>query len=101
VTATVFELEVLRCCLCGKTFTAPTPPEAGVQKYDPSVGVMVGQLRYGSGMPFYRLVPCLSGWLPSGLNAEAQRTQRFPKGFLCVSPPALRLCVLPVWQSTG
>jgi hypothetical protein len=55
VTATVFEMEVLRCNLCGKTFTAPTPPEAGTQKYDPSVGVMLSLLRYGSGMPFYRL----------------------------------------------
>jgi transposase len=55
VTATVFEMEVLRCSLCGKTFPAPTPPEAGLQKYAPSVGVMVSLLRYGSGMPFYRL----------------------------------------------
>jgi hypothetical protein len=55
VTATVFEMEVLRCNLCGKTFTAPTPPEAGTQKYAPSVGVMLSLLRYGSGMPFYRL----------------------------------------------
>jgi len=55
ITATVHEMEVLRCALCGKTFTAPTPPEAGTQKHDPSVGVMVGLLRYGSGMPFYRL----------------------------------------------
>ena len=55
VTATVFEKEVLRCNLCGKTFTAPTPAEAGMQKYDPTVGVMVGLLRYGGGLPFYRL----------------------------------------------
>ncbi len=48
-------MEVLRCCLCGKTFTAPPPPEAETQKYDPSVGVRVSLLRYGSGMPFYRL----------------------------------------------
>lgn len=55
IRATVHEMEVLRCALCGKTFTAPAPPEAGTQKHDPSVGVMVGLLRYGSGMPFYRL----------------------------------------------
>jgi hypothetical protein len=55
VSATVYEMEVLRCNLCGKTFTATTPPEAGTEKYDASVGVMVGVLRYGSGMPFYRL----------------------------------------------
>ncbi len=30
ITATVHELEVLRCSLCGKTFTAPLPAEAGI-----------------------------------------------------------------------
>lgn len=55
VGAVVHEMEQLRCDTCGKLFTAPTPPEAGTQKYDPSVGVMAGLMRYGSGMPFYRL----------------------------------------------
>lgn len=55
VGAVVHELEQLRCDTCGQVFTAPTPPEAGVEKYDASVGVMVGLMRYGSGMPFYRL----------------------------------------------
>ena len=55
ITGCVYEMEVLRCSLCGKTFTAPLPAEARVEKYDPSVGVMVGMLRYGAGMPFYRL----------------------------------------------
>lgn len=53
--ATVFDLQVLRCCLCGKTFTAPAPPEAGTTKYDPNVGLMLGILRFGGGMPHYRL----------------------------------------------
>ena len=55
VGALIHELEQLRCDTCGQGFTAPTPPEAGVEKYDASVGVMVGLMRYGSGMPFYRL----------------------------------------------
>ena len=55
ISALIHEMESLRCDLCGQIFTAPTPPEAGTQKYDPSVGVMVSVLRYGSGMPFYRL----------------------------------------------
>ena len=55
ITATVYEMEVLRCVLCGKTFTAPLPAEAGLEKFDPSVGVMIGLLRYGTGLPFYRL----------------------------------------------
>lgn len=55
VGAVIHEMEQLRCDTCGKLFTAPTPPEAGVEKYDASVGVMVGLMRYGSGLPFYRL----------------------------------------------
>lgn len=55
VSATLFEKEVLRCNLCGRTFTAPTPPEAGERKYASGVGVLVSLLRYGSGMPHYRL----------------------------------------------
>lgn len=30
--ATVFELERLRCALCGALFTAPVPPQAGLSK---------------------------------------------------------------------
>jgi len=55
VGAVIYEREQLRCDTCGKMFTAPAPAEAGVEKYDASVGVMVGLMRYGSGMPFYRL----------------------------------------------
>lgn len=50
-----FELEKLRCKLCGKLFTAPAPPEAGQEKYAPSVGPMLGYLRFGGGLPHYRL----------------------------------------------
>ena len=52
--ATVFELERLRCALCGALFTAPAPPEAGLAKYDPSCGVMLNIQRYGAGQPMYR-----------------------------------------------
>ena len=53
--ATRFELEKLRCKLCGKTFPAPAPPEAGLEKYDPNVGPTVGYWRFGGGLPHYRL----------------------------------------------
>jgi len=53
--ATRFELEKLRCKCCGKIFTAPAPPEAGLEKYDPNVGPMLGYLRFGGGLPHYRL----------------------------------------------
>ena len=53
--ATHFELEKLRCNSCGQLFTAPTPPEAGTSKYAPEVGPTLGYLRFGNGIPHYRL----------------------------------------------
>jgi len=55
IQAKVWELEKLRCNLCGEVFTAQLPEDAGTEKYDESVGAMVPLLRYGSGMPFNRL----------------------------------------------
>lgn len=53
--ATRYELEKLRCNLCGQVFTAPAPAQAGTSKYDPQVGIMLGYLRFGGGLPHYRM----------------------------------------------
>jgi transposase len=53
--ATVYELERLRCNLCGVLFEAEAPEGVGEQKYDGSAAAMIGLLKYGSGVPFYRL----------------------------------------------
>jgi transposase len=53
--ATVLELEKLRCSLCGKVFTAEPPEGIGTEKYDASAASMIALLKYGSGLPFYRL----------------------------------------------
>jgi len=55
VQATVYELQKLRCNLCGKVFTAQLPQGVGSEKYDETAGSMIALLKYGSGMPFYRL----------------------------------------------
>ena len=55
VTAKVYELEKLRCNLCGKIFTAKAPDDIGDDKYDETAGSMIALLKYGSGFPFYRL----------------------------------------------
>ena len=55
LSATVYEMERLRCSLCGKVFTAEAPEGVGDDKYDSGAGAMVALLKYGSGMPFYRL----------------------------------------------
>jgi len=53
--ATRYELEKLRCNLCGEVFTAPTPEEAGGEKYDDSAASTIAMFKYGSGFPFNRL----------------------------------------------
>ena len=53
--ADLYELETLRCNLCGEVFTAKPPAGVGEAKYDPSAGAMIGLLKYGTGLPFYRL----------------------------------------------
>jgi len=55
VKATVYQLQRLRCNLCGTIFTAPLPDGVGARKYDATTGSIIGVLKYGSGMPFNRL----------------------------------------------
>ena len=53
--ATVYELERLRCNLCGQIYSADASEDVGEDKYDESAAAMIAQLKYGTGMPFYRL----------------------------------------------
>ena len=55
IEATVYELERLRCNLCGDVFEAEAPEGVGEKKYDETAAAMIALLRYGSGFPFYRL----------------------------------------------
>jgi transposase len=55
IAATGYALARLRCATCGAVFTAPTPAQAGQEKYAPSVAVTLAVLRYGTGLPHYRL----------------------------------------------
>jgi transposase len=53
--ATVYELQLLRCNLCGEVFTAKAPDNIGDEKYDTKSGTMLALLKYGSGVPMYRI----------------------------------------------
>ena len=55
IAATVYELEKLRCNLCGDVFTATAPEGVGEKKYDETAASMIAMLRYGSGFPWNRL----------------------------------------------
>jgi transposase len=71
IQATVYELEKLRCQLCGQVFTAPAPEGVGPEKYDATAASMIGLLKYGSGLPFNRLQG-LQGTLEVPLAASTQ-----------------------------
>lgn len=53
--ATVYELQKLRCNLCGEVYTADAPAGVGAEKYDERAGSIIALLKYGSGVPFHRL----------------------------------------------
>ena len=71
VAAKVYQLQKLRCHLCGKVFTAQSPPGIGSQKYDATAGSMIALLKYGTGMPFNRFEG-LQGTLGIPLPASTQ-----------------------------
>ena len=51
----IYELERLRCNLCGEVFRAKAPDEIGERKYDETAAAMIALLKYESGLPFNRL----------------------------------------------
>jgi len=54
--ATVYRVQRLRCRLCDAIFTAPLPAAvASLPKYDSSCASMIAVLRFGNGMPHFRL----------------------------------------------
>jgi len=71
VQAKVYQLQKLRCNLCGKVFTAQAPEGVGSAKYDATAGSMIALLKYGSGLPFNRLQG-LQGNLGIPLPASTQ-----------------------------
>jgi transposase len=59
--ATVYQMQRLRCNLCGEIFTAKTPEGIGEHKYDAASAAMIALLKYGSGLPFNRLEQLQAG----------------------------------------
>ncbi len=53
--AQVYELERLRCGLCGTVFTAEPPAGVAEAKYDETAVAMIALLKYGCGLPFHRI----------------------------------------------
>ncbi len=71
IQAKIYELQKLRCNLCGVVFTARSPEGLGSAKYDATAGSMIALLKYGTGMPFNR-EERLQGGLGIPLPASTQ-----------------------------
>jgi hypothetical protein len=55
VTAEKYRIQKLRCDTCGLILKGKLPEQAGEEKYQASAKVSVVMMKYGSGLPFYRL----------------------------------------------
>lgn len=53
--ATVYERTRLRCNLCGEIYTPQLPEDVKDTKYDDTATAMVAFLKYGCGLPLFRL----------------------------------------------
>ena len=53
--ATIYDLEKLRCNLCGEVFTAKAPGNITGKHYDETAKAMIAILKYGCGFPWYRM----------------------------------------------
>ncbi len=53
--ATIYDVEKLRCNLCGKVFTATAPDNIKGKHYDEKAKAMIALLKYGCGLPWYRM----------------------------------------------
>jgi transposase len=71
IAAQVYEVERLRCNLCGEVYEAKAPESVGEKKYDATAAAMIALLKYGSGVPWDRLER-LEGSLGIPLPASTQ-----------------------------
>lgn len=55
IDAIIYELEKLRCNLCGEVFTAQAPGNKAGRDYDASAMAMIPLFKYGCGFPWSRL----------------------------------------------
>ncbi len=74
IDAMIYELEKLRCNLCGKVFTAAAPEDITGKYYDETARAMMAILKYAYGFPWYRLERLAFHQVHSGSKMNALRS---------------------------
>jgi transposase len=82
---TVYEMEKLRCNLCGEIFTAKPPEDIGTKKHDETAAAIITLLKYGNGFPFYRLEQFQANL---GVPVPATTQWGLVEGFASLAKPA-------------
>lgn len=76
INVTVYEIEKLRCNLCGEIFTAQAPEDKTGRNYAASAVAMMAILRYGTGLPWNRLEHLQASLgLPLPASTQCEKTQ--------------------------
>lgn len=107
LSAKEYELERLRCSSSGAVLTAPLPADAPLEKYDARAKVIVAVLKYGYGMPFFRLgqLQVTSGFrclpLPSGSWSKRWPMPSFRSTELSGKWPPRRRSSMPTTARSG
>jgi len=74
--ATVYELDRLRCNLCGEVFTAPEPEGVGPEKYDETTAAMIALLKYAAACRFIAWKSWNIYWASRCLPRRSGRSQK-------------------------
>lgn len=82
--ATIYELEKLRCNLCGAVFTAKAPEEAGQEKYDETARAIrsIPRIKNSNAMPprgiwFTMMIPPIKFWtLSKRTKAKRKKSEK-------------------------
>ncbi len=83
--ATVYNKARLRCNLCNTVFTAESPDDIGDNKYDETASATIGMLRYGYGLPWYRIEKlCGNQGIPMPSSTQWDVVNRAEKQLACV-----------------
>ena len=76
INATVYELEKLRCNLCGEVFTANAPGDKTGRDYDATAMAMIAILKYGYGFPWNRLAKLQQSFgIPLAATTQWEKTE--------------------------
>jgi transposase len=83
ITATLYELEVMRCNGCGREYEAELPAGVSAKKYDETADAAMAINRHGMGVPYYRSAGMEEACgIPLAESVQAERCEAVAESLL-------------------